>query len=233
MKNSGFTDEEFKSFIENSFSIAEVLRKMSKVPRGSNYRTVKRRIKKLGLNTDHFKGFGWAKGLIRKELSTDINLYLTNSITCFKPHSLKKKLLEEGYFERKCYVCNLSEWMGQPIPIELDHIDGNIDNNSIENLRIICPNCHAQTPNYKVKNRKDLGRKIYLCECGKNKSKRSIKCSTCRSKYPRKTKIEWPTVEELKSLISLYPFTKIAEKLGVSDNAIRKRCKRLGILPNK
>jgi hypothetical protein len=52
----------------------------------------------------------------------------------------------------KCEVCLLAEWCGQQIPIELDHIDGNPENNSKENLRLICPNCHAQTPNYKGRN---------------------------------------------------------------------------------
>lgn len=62
----------------------------------------------------------------------------------------KRILLEQR--EYKCEVCGLSEWMGQSIPLELDHIDGNADNNSPENLRLICPNCHAQTETYKGAN---------------------------------------------------------------------------------
>lgn len=63
----------------------------------------------------------------------------------------KKRILLEQRGHR-CEVCGFSEWNGQPITIELDHIDGNADNNSAENLRLICPNCHSQTPTYKGAN---------------------------------------------------------------------------------
>ena len=53
---------------------------------------------------------------------------------------------------RLCWNCKLSEWMGKPIPLELNHINGDRENNKESNLEVICPNCHAQTPTYKVKN---------------------------------------------------------------------------------
>lgn len=64
-------------------------------------------------------------------------------------------LLIKGH---KCEICGLSEWNGLPIPIEVDHIDGNANNNDYTNFRILCPNCHAQTPTFKFKN-KGKGRK--------------------------------------------------------------------------
>ena len=67
-------------------------------------------------------------------------------------HSRLKKLLIETH-GHKCQICNLAAWMDQKIPIEMDHIDGNSSNNELSNLRLICPNCHAQTPTYKAKNK--------------------------------------------------------------------------------
>lgn len=77
--------------------------------------------------------------------------FCKSSFEFIKTDKVRKLFLikERG---RKCEVCNNDEWMGKPIPIELDHINGNSDDNLKSNLRLICPNCHAQTPTYKIKN---------------------------------------------------------------------------------
>lgn len=69
-------------------------------------------------------------------------------------HKLKLRLISEGIKQHQCEVCGIEEWMGKKVPIELDHIDGNHYNNDFKNLRIICPNCHAQTDTHSGKNRK-------------------------------------------------------------------------------
>ena len=66
-------------------------------------------------------------------------------------HRTVKKFLLKTYGE-KCWTCNVTEWFGKPLSFELDHKDGNSDNNTLENLTILCPNCHSQTPTYKAKN---------------------------------------------------------------------------------
>lgn len=72
--------------------------------------------------------------------------------TCVKSYVLKQKLIRDGLREAKCEICGLSEWLGNPIPLELDHIDGNHYNNDLNNVRIICPNCHALQPTNSGKN---------------------------------------------------------------------------------
>ena len=65
---------------------------------------------------------------------------------------LKIRLLNEGYLEPKCDICGEEEWGGKEIPLQLDHKNGKHEDNRLENLRVICPNCHAQTPWYRIKN---------------------------------------------------------------------------------
>ena len=67
-------------------------------------------------------------------------------------HRLKKRLIEDGVKSHKCEICNTEEWMGKKVPLELDHIDGDHYNNKLSNLRIVCPNCHAQQDTNSGKN---------------------------------------------------------------------------------
>lgn len=67
-------------------------------------------------------------------------------------HKIKIRLIEDGYKEEVCENCGETEWMNKPIPLELHHINGDRFDNRLENLQILCPNCHAQTSNYSGKN---------------------------------------------------------------------------------
>lgn len=90
----------------------------------------------------------------RKEHGFRIQDILNGEQPQYSTYKLKNKLLKENILENKCSVCGLDNmWNGIPINMELDHIDGNRTNHSLDNLRMICPNCHSQTDTYRSKNR--------------------------------------------------------------------------------
>jgi 5-methylcytosine-specific restriction endonuclease McrA len=72
----------------------------------------------------------------------------------FQTNKLRLRLLNEGIKDHQCEECKREAWNGKPIPLELDHINGVCNDHRIENLRLLCPNCHAQTEHYRGRNAK-------------------------------------------------------------------------------
>jgi len=147
-----YTENELREAVKTSGSIRQVLQKLNIIPAGGNYQTTHRRIEKLGIDTSHFHGQAWNKD---KKIGPKrpIQDYLKeNSVV--QSFRLRNRLISEGIKEHKCEECGINEWRGQPTPIELDHINGNHHDNRLENLRLLCPNCHAQTETYRGKNKK-------------------------------------------------------------------------------
>ena len=91
------------------------------------------------------------KGEHKRKASLNIFEYLEQS-SSIQSGKIRKKLLESGLREHKCEVCGNTEWLGNPIPLEAHHKDGDPNNNVLENIELICPNCHALTDSYRGKN---------------------------------------------------------------------------------
>lgn len=241
------SDEEFTDAVKSSFSIAEALRTMKLCIYGSSYKTFRIRVKALGLDTSHFTGQGHLKGKTHN-WSTKISLndYLISGSDKVLAQGIKHRIIEDGLLKNQCDNCGLPpKWCGNPITLQIDHINGNPFDHRIENLRLLCPNCHSQTATFGNKNRsgrttrKSGGRRIAaakpLCPiCGINEMRSGAKsCVDCyRSKrkelqtpYARKTKIDWPPLERLIQDVANSNYTQVAKKLCVSDNAIRKHIK--------
>jgi len=147
-----YSEEDLRKAVKTSTSIRQVLDKLNIVPAGGNYQTTNRRIQKLDIDTSHFTGQAWNRGKVIGP-KRPIEEYLKeNSVV--QSFRLKNRLLLEGIKQHKCECCGITEWNKKPAPLELDHINGNHHDNRLENLRILCPNCHAQTDTYRGKNKK-------------------------------------------------------------------------------
>lgn len=114
-----------------------------------NWKTFRRYAIKFGC----FKTNQSGKGQTKNRPSISIADVLSNKVP-YQTFKLKLRLFKEGLKENKCECCGISEWNGKPLNCELHHIDGNNANNNLDNLIILCPNCHSQTENFRSKNKK-------------------------------------------------------------------------------
>lgn len=111
--------------------------------------------KKYAIQYGCFKVSPSGKGLSRNRKSATIPLWdiLEGLHPQYQSNKLRIRLLKEEVFEHRCNKCKNTEWLDEPIPLELEHIDGNSSNHKIENLELLCPNCHAKTSTYRGKNK--------------------------------------------------------------------------------
>jgi hypothetical protein len=117
---------------------------------------VKALIKKHNIDISHFTGQLWSKGKTLPK--KDVNYYLTkDSERAITTNSLRQKLLAQGIKDHRCEKCNGTDWQSQKMPLELHHIDGDRHNNTLDNIQLLCPNCHALTDNYRGKNKSRVG----------------------------------------------------------------------------
>ena len=149
-----YTDEQFIAAVESSLSWRQVLRKLNLNPTGGNYVSMKGLSLRLDVSTEHFTGKGWNKGgrykSPSKRQTKDI---LVENSTYTSTHHLKHRLWKEELLKNECYECGIKDWNGKTISLQLDHINGVRTDNRLENLRILCPNCHSQTETFAGKNK--------------------------------------------------------------------------------
>lgn len=147
------TKEEYLEAIKASKSIAQVCRVLGLKCAGGNYKTINDFIKENNVDTTHFTGKGWNVGLkFNPNPPKSLDEILVEN-SKYQSYKLKNKLLENGLKEHRCECCGNTEWNGKPIPLEVHHINGDNTDNRIENIQILCPNCHAQTDNYRGRNK--------------------------------------------------------------------------------
>lgn len=236
-------DEEEKyicELIKNSNNINQVCSKLGIVGTNSNYKKIYSIIEKYKIDTSHFCVI---TNMTHSNSKRDLNDILREN-TSYPSSKLWKRLIKEGLKEKKCECCGLTEWQGKEIPLELHHINGNHNDNRIENLQLLCPNCHAQTDNFckanGVKLPKKRNLKKYICKyCGKEFEapiKQTFCCREHYEQYMRENKIynaetsKCPSKEVLlQDFAELHNFAQVGKKYGVAGNTIRKWCKKMNL----
>lgn len=155
MATRKWTHSELKEAVEDSLSVREVIIKLGLIPAGGNYEQVKNTIAELSLSTIHFTGKGWRKNrTFGLEPRIPLGKIMVKNST-FQSFKLKKRLFSEGLKKPCCEICGWAEQSEDGrIPVELDHINGDHYDNRIENLRILCPNCHSLQPTHRGRNQK-------------------------------------------------------------------------------
>lgn len=201
---------ELQALLDRSSSYREVLANLGIRSIGGNNGTLHRRIAKEGLDLTQLR-------LNRKLLLSKLNRrrsipleeMLVSNSHC-KSQAVKKRIIAAGLVLPLCAKCGLSEvWNGERLVLQLDHINGKREDNRLENLRLLCPNCHSQTPTF-------AGRSLKRKLEEKVKVKR-IQFSKC------------PDKESLARLVWEIPAVAVANRFGVSDRTVGKWCRKLGI----
>lgn len=248
-----YTPNQLQELLDSSSSYKEVLRKLNMCDHGANYDTLKKIIDEYKLDLTIITK---NRSELNKELLYNLHgshrktleeIFVENS-TYTHGNNIKKKLFEYGLKQYVCEYCGLSEWLGEPIPLQVHHENGIHNDNRLENIKLICPNCHALTDTFAGKNidrskqkkkekkkrvaKKGIsedGKRLYdgygnykvLCPVCKIHfmNKEATQCRECYKKEQRKPKI---TKEELFNILKTNSYTSAGSILGVDKDTVSR-----------
>ena len=157
------TDEQFVELIKSSTNISEVLFKLGYSVKGNSwgFSQVRQRMTDLNISPYMFKGKSALKIGSEKTVSPE-KLFKEN---CRHARNvLRRRIIDDNLIPYKCAICGISEWNGKTLSLELDHINGINNDNRLENLRFLCPNCHSQTTTYGSRNQQKNESKYEITE---------------------------------------------------------------------
>jgi len=153
MNKRSWTESQLAEAVKKSKSYRQVLFHLNLKRAGGNYAQVKKYIKEYNLDKSHFTGRAWNKGLKgigKPRISLEEILVKESNYQSYK---LKKRLFSSGLKKQCCEMCGWNKKASDGrLPLELDHINGNSKDNRLENLRVLCPNCHSLMPHYRGRN---------------------------------------------------------------------------------
>jgi len=207
-----YNKQELEEAVRTSETIKEVLIKLDLRAAGGSYKQFHRYCKEWGIDYSHFLTHNEIakKTFDGFRVKFPMEQILVENST-YSRTSLKRRLYKEGYKKRECELCGQGEeWRGKKMSLILDHINGVHNDNRLENLRIVCPNCNATLPTH----------------CGRKKKKAEINPDWRHKPRPYAEKIDWPDSQTLRQMVEDSNYSAVGRKLGVSDNAVRKRLKK-------
>jgi len=212
------SNEKFTTLVKNSKTMSELLKHFGMENKGGNFKTCKKRIVELQIDTSHFLSRTQSSNWTRQVTKEDLLKKLTTNSRCNRT-DLKKRLIKFNIIKYECAKCkNNGIWGNEKLTLQLEHKNGISDDNRIENLEFLCPNCHSQTSTF-------AGRSL-----NKHRIKPSEINPNWRTAPQYKTrKVNRPSKEILEKEIKENTMVSIGKKYGVSDNSIRKWCKSYGI----
>lgn len=227
IKINELSKNEILQILEESKSFREVIIKLGYNSNGSGgYASIKSQLNNLQIPIPKYHYYGTGRINIKIPLSE----ILVENSTYQNRVSLKKRLVRDGLLEYKCKCGNTGMWEGKRLSLQLEHKNGKNNDNRIENMEFLCPNCHSQSETFAGKNNRCTTKikKIrkpriskHNCSCGKEIKYGSIQCQKCHHDSMRKIKSR-PTYGELINDITFSSYTATGKKYGVSDNTIRK-----------
>ena len=209
--------DELVKLVQTSNSLSEVLIKQGKSVSGTSVKILKEKLSEYEINFSFLD----EKRIVKKEL----NEILVENSTYKNSFHLLERLYKEGYKEYRCEKCGITRWDDKPIRLQLHHINGVHTDNRIENLQVLCPNCHTQTDNWGNKGENNVKR---CADCGCVINKRSRYCRKCVLKHVTKNENK-PKKEKLELDLLNGSFEEIGDNYCVSQKIVRNWCKKYGL----
>jgi hypothetical protein len=228
-----YTESEARAAIAASLSFVEALRRLGMRPAGGNWRTLKRYATEVWhISIDHFDPFAVQRATLARGRipPRPLEEMLVEHARCNRGN-LKRRLYEAGIKARRCELCGQGEaWRGRRMALILDHINGVADDNRLDNLRIVCPNCAATLDTHCGRN---TGSNRSCATCGttfrpSNRSQRhcSLTCGGrsdgAQAAQRARRIVQRPPYEQLVAEVAAEGWSAVGRRYGVSDNAVRK-----------
>ena len=206
--------EQFSIIVKNAKSFSDIMRHFNFSPAGSSYRLIRKRCDLENIDYSHIP-LGRGSNLNHTAIPLKDVMTVNSS---YSRGTLKGRLIKNGILVNECAICKQKPiWNSIKLVMVLDHINGVRDDNRLENLRLLCPNCNSQQSTFSGRCNK---RRNHCSTCGKEITKKAHLCPKCLPYSNRKT--VRPDKDILIKNVQNFGYRGTGKIYGVSDKSIRK-----------